>query len=88
MATATLTSKGQLTVPKKVREQLDLREGDRVDFVENKEGGITLQPINGSVMDLYGILPYEGPSVSLEDMDRAVLDRAAENDRQTLPDDS
>lgn len=38
MAEATLTSKGQVTIPKVVRDALGLKEGDRVDFVETDQG--------------------------------------------------
>lgn len=38
MAEATLTSKGQVTIPKAVREAMGLKEGDRVDFIETDRG--------------------------------------------------
>ncbi|MGA3195891.1 MAG: AbrB/MazE/SpoVT family DNA-binding domain-containing protein [Terriglobales bacterium] len=38
MATATLTSKGQITIPSRVREALGLEKGDRVEFVEQGKG--------------------------------------------------
>ncbi len=40
MASATLTSKGQLTVPKSVREALGLESGDRIEFVETEKGAV------------------------------------------------
>ena len=45
MATATLTSKGQVTIPKTVREALQLREGDKVDFMLTENGEALLTPM-------------------------------------------
>ncbi len=55
--TSTLTSKGQLTVPKEVRERLKLKTGDKIQFMINKEGKIELSPIKVRLKDLKGILP-------------------------------
>ena len=55
--TSTLTSKGQLTVPKEVRERLKLKTGDKIQFMINKEGKIELSPIKARLRDLKGILP-------------------------------
>jgi AbrB family looped-hinge helix DNA binding protein len=49
MSTATVTSKGQITLPKEVRDDLQLREGDRVAF-EKIDGRYMLRPQNKSVM--------------------------------------
>ncbi len=43
---ATVTSKGQITVPLAVRSRLGLREGDRVEFV-TQGGRTTIQPLRG-----------------------------------------
>ena len=44
MSTATVTSKGQITLPKEVRESLALDAGDKVDFVRDAEGGFRVLP--------------------------------------------
>ena len=49
MATATLTSKGQVTIPKTVRDALQLREGDKVDFMLTENGEALLTPITKTV---------------------------------------
>jgi AbrB family looped-hinge helix DNA binding protein len=54
MAEATLTSKGQVTIPKVVRDSLGLREGDRVDFVETDQG-VLLVPATKDVKALRGM---------------------------------
>ncbi len=42
MNTATLTSKGQITVPKPIRERLNIHPGDRIHFCVEDDGRITL----------------------------------------------
>ena len=72
--TSTLTSKGQLTVPKEVRERLKLKTGDKIQFMINKEGKIELSPIKARLKDLKGILPPPKKKVTLKDMENAIID--------------
>lgn len=53
MATSTLTSKGQITLPRDVRRALGLHAGDKVDFVA-VEGGFKLVPLRQDVRALKG----------------------------------
>ena len=71
---STLTSKGQLTVPKEVRERLKLKTGDKIQFMINKEGKIELSPIKVRLKDLKGILPPPKKKVTLKDMGNAIID--------------
>src|SRR5258705_6195629 len=57
MTTATLTSKGQITVPKQVRDQLHLSTGDRVRFLTDGEGRVVMVPATISITELRGCLP-------------------------------
>lgn len=85
MATATMTSKGQITVPAEVRAKYRLQTGTRVDFVENAAGELILRPRKtGDIRDLKGIVKYDGPPLSIEDMDRAVGDVVTEDYRQSV----
>ena len=43
---ATVTSKGQITVPLAVRSRLGLKEGDRIEFI-NQDGRTTIRPVRG-----------------------------------------
>jgi len=52
---ATLTSKGQITIPKKVREHLQLRTGDRLEFRIENDGSIRIYPIARKVADVFGV---------------------------------
>lgn len=60
MPTATLTSKGQITLPKEVREQLRLVEGDRLEFLIDEGGEVRIRPLTGSVRELFGCIPRAG----------------------------
>lgn len=77
MPSATVTSKGQITIPKPIREVLELEPGDRVAFRVAEDGRVVLEAETVDLMQLYGILKPTVRGVSLEDMDRAVRSRAA-----------
>ncbi len=72
MTTATITSKGQLTLPKDVREAMSVGPGDRVDFVRMEDGNFAVLPATHSVKSLKGIIPRPKKAVSLADMDKAI----------------
>lgn len=69
---ATLTSKGQLTVPKPIRDRLHLKAGDKVEFVLDEGGRLEVIPVTASVTLLKGMVPPPAKTVSLEDMDAAI----------------
>lgn len=78
MATATMTSKGQITVPKEVRADLGLEPGSKVMFVKVGDGQYRLLARTGELTDLAGALQRQGQArVSLEQMDEAVAESAA-----------
>ena len=74
MATATLTSKGQTTIPKSVRDRLRLKPGSRVEFVVQDDGTALMVPATVSLADLEGCLPAPEQPVALEAMDAAIED--------------
>jgi AbrB family looped-hinge helix DNA binding protein len=71
MATATITSKGQITIPKSVRTKLKLEAGHRVEFIETK-AGFLVKPATRDIRSLKGILPKPRRAVSIEDMNRSI----------------
>lgn len=77
MAYSTLTAKGQTTIPKRVRDRLGLKAGDRIEFVANDDGTASMVPATLHIADLVGCLPAPKRAASLEDMDRAIRKRAA-----------
>lgn len=72
MATASITSKGQITLPIEVRKKLGLKPGDKVRFIENENGEYILKPKTGSIMDMEGILKWTGKPVTIEEMNETI----------------
>ena len=77
MATATLTSKGQITIPVQVRTALGLETGDRVEFVEMEDGKFAMIAASKTVKDLKGLIRKPAHAVSIEDMNRAIAAQGA-----------
>jgi antitoxin PrlF len=76
---AVVTSKGQLTLPKGIREHLGLKAGSRLDFHVNAQGWLMARPVNNTALGLAGLLRRPGQkAVPLEAMDEAVQATAAE----------
>jgi antitoxin PrlF len=78
MATATVTSKGQITIPSQVRNALGLEAGDRVEFVEQGKGQFAIVAATRSVQELKGRFQNKrGKPVTIEEMNAAIAKRAA-----------
>jgi len=73
LATATVTSKGQITLPKEVRDHLGLKRGDRVDFGIDAEGNVQMRIARRSVSELFGFLKRPGATPpSVEQIDESI----------------
>jgi len=73
MALATLTNKGQITIPKTVRESLGLHSGDKLEFVIAESGKAYIRPVTKKVDDVFGRLHKPGRKpVSVEEMDEKI----------------
>ena len=74
MIESTITSKGQTTLPKAVREALSVEAGDKVRYIVHGDEVLIrkVKPISR----LFGTLKYDGPLVSLQDMERAIIEGA------------
>jgi antitoxin PrlF len=74
--TATVTSKGQMTVPKPIRDRLRIGAGDLVDFAINDRGEIVVRAATSDVRELKGLLRAgraRKPAVTIERMNAAIL---------------
>lgn len=73
MPTSTLTSKGQTTIPKQIRDFLQLKTGDRLEFIIEGEGQVLLRPATSELSELDGLLARpERKPVSVAAMEEAV----------------
>lgn len=86
MASSTVTSKGQITIPKMIRERFGLREGSVLEFIVDEDGRILLRPRADDGLDrIFGALRDFAPKrpISVEKMKAAVRARAARKARGT-----
>jgi AbrB family looped-hinge helix DNA binding protein len=72
MASALVTSKGQVTIPIEIRKRFGIDSGVRVDFLENANGECVIRPKTGSIMDLRGMVKWKGKPVTIEEMNETI----------------
>jgi len=78
MVTATMTSKGQITIPFSVRSEMGLAPGMKVEFIPDQDGTWRIVKKKLSILDLAGCLEWDGPPVSVEDMNKAIRQSASD----------
>ena len=81
MSSTTVTSKGQVTIPKAIRDALGLRPGDRVVFIRTEAGRVVVEPETVDIRSLRGVLKHEGSAVPVEEMNEAIAREAAASAR-------
>ena len=80
MPTSLLTVKGQTTIPKKIREYLNLHPGDKIDFVVDENGKVVLESASCDIKELEGILYKPGiKAVAINDMQKTIRKRFGRN---------
>ncbi|MFC3110887.1 AbrB/MazE/SpoVT family DNA-binding domain-containing protein [Undibacterium arcticum] len=77
MSTATVTSKGQITIPAAVRAALGLDAGSRIEFVEIEKGKYAIVPATSPVLALKGMLRKPAMPVTIESMNEAIASQGA-----------
>lgn len=77
MTTATVTSKGQITIPVAVRTALGLSSGDRIEFIELADGQFAIVAATQSVTALKGMIRKPKKTVSIAEMNSAIAKRGA-----------
>ncbi len=79
MKSATITSKGQVTIPKEIRDYLKLEIGSKIDFVIDESGTVKVIPLNVPVTALSGMLHRpDRPAATIEDMEAAISKGASD----------
>lgn len=77
MSTATMTSKGQITIPAVVRSALGVEAGDRVEFVQVEPGRFELIASTQSVTALKGLIRKPSAPVTIQDMNEVIATNGA-----------
>lgn len=77
MSTATITSKGQITIPAVVRAALGVEAGDRIEFVQVEPGRFELVASTQSVSALKGLVRKAASPVTIEAMSQAIATHGA-----------
>lgn len=78
MPTAKITAKGQVTIPKKLRDAYGLEPGDTIHFEVREDGEIVLEPERRDVRELRGCVDTDAEGVSIEQMKEVVRRRGSE----------
>ncbi len=82
MATATLTTKGQVTIPKEIREVLKLQTGDKIEIIVTDKREALIRPISKKVDEIFCKLHKPGrKAVTLEAMDDAIRNRVKDTSK-------
>ena len=80
MSAATITSKGQITIPVRVRAALGVDSGDRIEFVELEKGQFAIIPATRSIQELNGLFKGRRKiAATIEEMDAAIAKGAADS---------
>lgn len=79
MSAATMTTKGQITIPVEVRRALNVEAGDRVEFVQIEPGRFEVVAATRSVRELKGRFGKPSQAVSIDDMNAAIAAQAAKS---------
>ena len=72
MLSSTITTKGQVTIPKNIRNILKIGKGDRIEFLVDTNGTVTILPVTIDITALKGLVPKPKKYVSLDDMKNAI----------------
>jgi len=82
MPTATMTSKGQITIPKEIRDVVNARAGTRFDVRIDAAGNVVLAPKRLRLEELRALFPPSPYHATIEEIKQAVLDHCAEEDER------
>ncbi len=80
MTATKIGRRGQITIPKKVREWLDISEGDRIIFLR-EHGEVKIKPIKRTLLDLRGVIPVSEPQDFEAIRKNVISERASKRSR-------
>lgn len=74
MPLSSLTSKGQITIPKALRESMSIDAGDKIEFIVNEQNEVVIKPITKKATEVFGLLSKykKDKAVSIEEMNQAI----------------
>jgi len=77
MPLSTLTSKGQITIPKALRKSMSIDAGDKIEFIINEQNEVVIKPITKKASEIFGLLSKykKNKAVSIEEMDQAITNQ-------------
>jgi AbrB family looped-hinge helix DNA binding protein len=84
---AIVTDKGQVTVPKEIRDRLGIEPGVKLDFQVEPDGSLRVRPLTRGAAGLFGLLHdprREGKAATIEEMNDAVSRHLAEDDARIV----
>jgi len=76
---ATVTSKGQVTLPAEARRRLGIRPGSKLEIIIKNNDRMEVIVRSGSIRDLKGVVPRPGKTLSIDEMKKAVAKGAAKS---------
>lgn len=79
---SSVTSKGQTTIPKEIRERWGLKAGDKVRFFFHPSGHLAVLPVR-PISELRGVAKGRAKTLAIEDMDRAVTEAVTERNMRS-----
>jgi len=77
MSLSTLTSKGQITIPKALRESMSIDAGDKIEFIINEQNEVVIKPITKKASEVFGLLSKykKSRAVSIQEMNQAITNQ-------------
>ncbi len=83
MITTKMTSKGQVTIPKEIRDKLELQPGDTLEFKLEDNNTVQVRAVNRSVKELFGMFKHKADrAYTVEEMNESIGLAVAESDKE------
>ena len=77
-----MTTRGRITIPKNIRQQLHLNSGNKIEIAINGESEALIRPVSIKVDDVFGILQTDRKAISVEEMNQGIKQNITNNNRK------